>query len=113
MVAGRDAVAAGRGPVDGHVGGEPLALVVAGHVGHHRRLRQRLGEARHPGLEIVEVRGLEDHLVLGRRDRGVDRQVLDRLHVEAHAALTFAVAAWIRRMIAPAEVGALGLAASG
>ena len=66
--------------------GQALLLQVAGDVGELRQLaRAARTSSRHPGVELGGIGVLEHELVGRAADRGVDGQVLHRLHVERDA----------------------------
>ena len=82
---GRDAETARGRPVDGQVDRLALVREIAGDVGQLGALAQLLDEARRPVGQRLLARVLDDEVILRAGHRGVDREILDRLHVEADA----------------------------
>ena len=80
-----DAEAAGRGAVDEDISRQPVLAEIGRDVGDLGDLLQPRDQLRNPGGELVRIRVLQRELVLGAADRGVDGQVLHRLHVEIDA----------------------------
>ena len=83
---GRGDAETGRsGAIDDDVQRQSLLLQVAGDVGDLRQLAELLHQPRHPGVEFGRVRVFKHEMVRSAADRGVDGQVLHRLHVKRDA----------------------------
>src|SRR5262249_4384683 len=71
--------------VDQDIGGKPVFRVIARDPFDLWKLLQALEQFRDPYREFAGVGVLEYEIVLRPADRCVDRQILDRLHVERDA----------------------------
>ena len=82
---GGDPETRGGRAVDQDIGGKPVFRVIARDPLDLRKLLQSLEQFRDPDHEFARVGVLEHEIVLRAADRCVDRQILDRLHVERDA----------------------------
>jgi hypothetical protein len=82
---GRDAESRRGRSVDHEIGRRSLLLHVARDVRELRQLFELLHELGYFRQEIVVVGTFDDELVLRAADRGIDRDVLQRLHVQGDA----------------------------
>ena len=81
----RNAETPGGGAVDQHIGRQSIFGVAGSDILDLRDLLQSLQQPRHPDREFVRIGILQRELVLTAADRGVDRQILHRLHVQRNA----------------------------
>ncbi len=84
-LAGGDAEALGRLPVDGDLGLEPALLLIAVDIGQLRDMAQRLGQLRRPFMQIAQIVALQGVLVLRVALAPADPDVLDRLQEKLRA----------------------------
>jgi len=85
MVAGVDAISRRQLSIDLDVHAQSIVVKIAGHVGDRLDLlhpRQQLG---HVLLELLLIRSPEHELVLVRRHRGIEREVLLGLQIQLDA----------------------------